>query len=91
VLFNAFDETTLSPELHAELGKVLACRAARFNQDWSGIDFWASWHASRAKANQLFQEHSAALANYPLSTFPEGAGFMFQDEMILCTYSSGGD
>jgi len=39
VLFNAFDETTLSPELHAELGKVLACRAARFNQDWSGIDF----------------------------------------------------
>lgn len=91
VLFNAFDKTTLSPELHAELGKVLACRAARFNQDWSGIDFWASWHAFRVKANQLFQEHSAALANYPLSTFPEGAGFMFQDEMILCTYSSGGD
>jgi len=85
-LFRYFDSGKLSPELHEELGNVISCRRARYWDRWYYNRFWASQHASRAKALELYQAHKQALDPFALIGYQEGAGYTFPDGKVICVY-----
>ncbi|MEL7644977.1 MAG: DUF4173 domain-containing protein [Anaerolineaceae bacterium] len=86
-LFEAFDDPALSPELRDSLGLALSCRSARFTQNSADVDFWASWHASRAAAGRLYLSRAEDLAEYPLQNFSAGKGFLVEGSPFICVYS----
>jgi len=85
-LFRYFDSGELNPELYDELGKVISCRKARYWDRWFYDRFWASQHASRAKALGLYQAHEQALDRFALIGFQDGAGYIFPDGKVICVY-----
>lgn len=85
-LFRYFDSGKLSPELHEELGQVMSCRMARYWDQWFYDRFWASQHASRAKALGLYLAHEQALDPFALIGYQDGAGYTFPDGKVICVY-----
>jgi len=85
-LFRFFDSGKLSPELYEELGDVIICHRARYWNRWYYDQFWASQHASRAKALELYLAHEQALDPFALIGFQDGAGFIFPDGRVICVY-----
>jgi len=85
-LFRYFDSGKLSPELYDELGKVITCRKARYWDRWFYDRFWASQHASRAKALELYLAHEQALDPFALIGYQDGAGYTFPDGKVICVY-----
>ena len=85
-LFRYFDSGELNPELYDELGKVISCRKARYWDRWFYDRFWASQHASRAKALELYLTHEQALDSFALIGFQDGAGYVFPDGKVICVY-----
>jgi len=85
-LFRYFDSGELNPELYEELGNVISCRRGRYWKQWFYDRFWASQHASRAKALELYQAHEQALDRFALIGFQDGAGYVFPDGKVICVY-----
>ena len=85
-LFRFFDSDKLSLELYDELGKVITCRKARYWDQWFYDRFWASQHASRAKALELYLAHDQALDPFALIGYQDGAGYTFPDGKVICVY-----
>ena len=85
-LFRYFDSGELNPELYDELGKVISCRKARYWDRWFYDRFWASQHASRAKALELYLTHEQALDPFALIGYQDGAGYTFPDGKVICVY-----
>jgi hydrogenase-4 membrane subunit HyfE len=85
-LFRFFDSDKLSPELYKELGNVISCRRGRYWDLWFYDRFWASQHASRAKALGLYLAHEQALDPFALIGYQDGAGYIFPDGKVICVY-----
>jgi len=85
-LFRFFDSDKLSPELYKELGNVINCRRGRYWELWFYDRFWASQHASRAKALELYLAHEQALDPFALIGYQDGAGYIFPDGKVICVY-----
>ena len=64
-LFELFDSSAYSADLHDRLGVVLACREAA-NRMRPAATAWPSYHWSEARSAQLFQAHAGQLAAYPV-------------------------
>ena len=83
VLFEHFLSPETSPEMQKTLGAVLACRNAKSDLE-EEAPFWASYHASRAKAERLFAENIQALNAYPLTEKDDATWIMIEDQEIYC-------
>ncbi len=85
-LFRYFDSGELNPELYDTLGQVITCRKSRYWDQWFYDRFWASQHASRAKALELYLTHEQALDPFALIGYQDGAGYTFPDGKVICVY-----
>ena len=78
--FDAYPE--ISP-LRDQVGAVMACRSAIHSaQDRSQP--WPSYHASHARAANLFAEHQAALAAYPMHQVEGRWQVTLDGQVIAC-------
>lgn len=64
-LFEYWERADMPDEIKRDLNATLACSYISHNEREEDRDFWASWHASTARANALFDLNSEELSAYP--------------------------
>ena len=77
-LFESYKSGKLNDALSEQLGAVLACRSADAqtpSEEWS----WVSWHASREKAENLYEENANLLTAYDLKYSEENSWTVLLD------------
>jgi len=85
-LFEAYDEQTFAPELKETLGKVLACKAARFGPRLDTAQPWFATKPADRRAKALFESHRLELAKYIFESRESGAGILFPEGFVFCEY-----
>ncbi|MEA4812383.1 MAG: DUF4173 domain-containing protein [Anaerolineaceae bacterium] len=93
ILFQSYDDRTLSAGLHEKMGKILACKAARDSVLLDEERPWFSKNASNNTAAALYEAYRLQLAAYRFedSSDGRGSGFNFPEGFVFCDYSSNID
>ena len=82
-LVTMFDDPSLAPELHDDIGMLLACLADDLDRRHDELD-WRGFHFSRNRAGRLLADHAEALRQYPIRMGDRGPAVTVGSEQRSC-------